>query len=244
MKLLIIDSDRDHSDLLTERLASNGIHTNYGRTPQQVLASGLASGTSAVILDQGLRALSAGPHVRMLREAGVTQPLIVLSPVGDWKEKVECLDAGADDFLVKPIRSEEIAARLRAIIRRAAGQSTDRIVAGNLDLDLKSRCAWQDGQCLNLTRNAFRMLRHFMLNTGRVVSHDELMSQLNPSGARPTVNATEVQIARLRKKIGRNTIRTIRGLGYVFDLPVDPAANQSSPMERGRCGKSAEDCCG
>lgn len=216
MNLLIIDPDREQSGLFAERLRSNGFKPRFGQSPQQVIADGMAVGIEAVLLDNGMRATSATSHVKLLREAGVVQPLIVLSVLGDWRDKVDCLDAGADDFLVKPIRSEEIAARVRALVRRGAGQSTDRICAGLLELDIKARSAWLDGKCLELTRNEYHMLRQFMLNPGQVIDHGELLDHLSGGGEQASRNAAEVQIARLRKKLGPGYIQTVRGLGYRF----------------------------
>ena len=246
MRLLLIDKDREQSGWLADRLAGNGFAARLALSPEQAVANRMAEGAAVVVLDHGLSPGPANPAVRALRQNGIDQPLIVLSARDDWRDKIDCLDAGADDFVLKPVRSEEIAARLRAIIRRSAGQSSDRIQLGGLDLDLKSRCAWLDGKCLNLTRNEFRLLRLFMLYPERILGHNDVLDQLNPGGARPSANAAEVLIGRLRRKIGPGLISTVRGVGYRFDAsnrkaePVDcePCAKLDAPRCTSSC-KSA-----
>jgi len=238
MRILVIAAERDQSDWLCDRLAGSGIVVRQSVSADQAVADRQTEGAAAVLFDSGLAIAQAVPAVRRLRQAGVAQPLIVLSGGGDWRDKVECLDAGADDFLLKPVRSEEIAARMRAIIRRGAGQPTDRIQVGAIDLDLKARCAWLSGKCLNLTRNEFRLLRLFVLYPERVVSHAELLDQLNPGGARPTANAAEVQIARLRRKIGAGLVTTIRGVGYRLQVPPD---EPGTAPEREPCRNGCDD---
>ncbi|MEZ5683193.1 MAG: response regulator, partial [Novosphingobium sp.] len=122
MRLLLIDANFGQADWLAERMADTGFVARLAQSIDQVLARGLAEDVAAVLIDSGLSSAAPAPAVRQLRQAGIDQPLIVLSARGDWRDKVECLDAGADDFLLKPIRSEEIAARLRALIRRGAGK--------------------------------------------------------------------------------------------------------------------------
>ena len=231
MRLLVIDEDLDQAARLSDRLARTGFVVRHACSPAQVMANGMAQGASAVLLDRGLDPAPVSPVVHSLRQAGIDQPLIVLAARDNWRDKVECLDAGADDFLLKPAHSEEIAARLRAIIRRAAGKPTDRIVLGRFDLDLKARCAWLDGDCLNLTRNEFRLLRMFMLHPNDILDHGRVLDQLNPGGARPSPNAVEVLIGRLRRKIGPERITTIRGIGYRFEAAGDVGA----PQERSTC---------
>lgn len=241
MRLLLIDKDREQSGWLADRLAGCGFAARLALSAEQVVANRMAIGAAALVLDHGLGSGPASPAVQTLRKGGICQPLVVLATRDDWRDRIECFDAGADDFLLKPVRSEEIAARLRAIIRRSAGQPTDRIQLGGLDLDLKARCAWLDGRCLNLTRNEFRLLRMFMLQPERVVAHADLLDHLNPGGARPTTNAAEVLIGRLRRKIGAGLITTVRGVGYQFSAGSAP----SEPIERSQClrGKSTPCAC-
>lgn len=234
MRLLLIDTDSEHSDRFAERLAKHGLSAKQARSPQHAIVDEMAEGAVVIVLDIGHGDDPALVQVQSIREAGLTQPIMVLSGRGDWREKVECLDAGADDYLVKPVRSEEVSARIRAIVRRMAGIPTNQIALGGIDLDLKARCGWLDGKCLNLTRNEFRLLCAFMLNPGQILSSSELLDRLNPVRAKPSLNALEVQIARLRRKIGPDFIRTARGLGYRFD-PESDRADPLSPVPREQC---------
>ncbi|MGE5722784.1 MAG: winged helix-turn-helix domain-containing protein [Sphingomonadales bacterium] len=220
MQVLLIGTDPGESRILAKRLAPAGFVALHADSPEQAVRNGFNQRAVAVIVALGLGASNAATIVRSLREAGMDQPLIVLAARGGWREKIECLDCGADDYLLKPVHSEEIAARLRAIIRRSAGSATDRISVGGIDLDLKTRCAWLEGKCLNLTRNEFRLLRLFMLLPGRNLKHSEIQDQLHPGMADRSINALEVQIARLRRKVGRQRILTVRGIGYRFGPEV------------------------
>ncbi len=214
MILLLIEADPLTGTRLAEAMGKTGFAPRRALSFQQALREGWLDEAAVILFDAGLTEGQAGQTVRSLRSAGTDQPLIVLSGRGDWQEKVECLDAGADDYLQKPVRSEEIAARLRVIIRRCAGSATDRVVSGDLVLDLKARCAWRQGACLDLTRSEFRLLRLFMLTPAHTVSARKIWHELHPGKAEYSANAVEVQVARLRQKVGRDRIRTIRGAGY------------------------------
>ena len=211
-----------------EAMGKTGFIPKRASSFQYALREGWLDEAAVILFDAGLTEGQAAAAVRSLRSARTDQPLIVLSACGNWQEKVECLDAGADDYLQKPVRSEEIAARLRVIIRRCAGSSTDQVISGDLILDLKARCAWRQGQCLDLTRSEFRLLRLFMLTPGRTVSAREIWNELHPAKEGYSTNAVEVQVARLRQKVGRDRIRTIRGTGYRMLLA---AVNDVQPPE-------------
>lgn len=233
MRLLLIDPGSGHAVWLGGKLAELGFQPRMARSSQQVVRQGLADHVDVVVVDLGSSSPSAATFVQPLRSAGIAKPILLLSDQGDWRERVAAFDAGADDYVLKPVRTEEIAARLRALIRRSGGNATDRIVFGDIELDIKQRCAWRSGQCLDLTRNEFRLLRLFMFAPDRTISHDEIQQGLQPGHAECSRNATEVQIARLRRKVGHDRIRTLRNLGYRFvaeqeQLP-DIAQAQVSP---------------
>lgn len=208
--------EADSTGLLVERLKCHGFLPSIDTTPGGVLSRGSCEGSRAILVNLGSTAGSPASIVRNIRRSGLDQPCLVLSGLVDWRVRIDCLDAGADDFVVKPVRSEEIAARLRALIRRSAGNASDLIVSGMLKLDLRERCAWLDEECLNLTRNEFRLLRLFLLEQGKVLTHEEIHRQLYSAGQCLNPNVIEVQITRLRRKIGKDKIRTIRGLGYRY----------------------------
>ncbi len=228
MRLLLIDPSNGNSQWLGGKLADLGFQPSMARMSLEVVRRGLADHVDAVVIDLGASSPSGATFVRPLRSAGIAKPIMLLSDQGDWRERVASFDAGADDYLLKPVRTEEIAARLRALIRRSGGTATDRIVFGDIELDLKQRCAWRGGQCLDLTRNEFRLLRLFMFAPDRTISHDEIQQNLQRGQIECSRNATEVQIARLRRKLGHDRIRTLRNLGYRFVTKLEFACEDGS----------------
>lgn len=239
MNLLLIEDEAGSSDLLVERLAGCGFWTTRVRSCDEALQSAGSQRAKAIVVDQTHGNTAAAASIKSLRENGIVQPVLVLSPRGDWRDKVEALDAGADDYAIKPVRSEEVAARLRAVIRRSAGQSSDRILLGGLDLDLKGQCAWLHGRCLNLTRNEFRLLRALMLADSKPVSREEISAALSPRATGLSDNGVEVQVARLRRKVGSEVIRTVRGIGYRIAVPNEPDASDGL---RSACART-DGCC-
>jgi len=237
VQLLLIESGLDSLGWLAERLAGSGFVVRQVHSLEQALQDGVAERATAVIADIGHSGPQGQAIATLLRKAGMTQPLMILSARGDWRERVETLDAGADDYVAKPVRSEEVAARLRALIRRSIGSPTDQITVGDIELDLKARCAWLAGKCLNLTRNEFRLLRLFLLQPERIMTHQEIRDRLHSGEADCSRNAIEVQIARLRRKVGRHRIRTIRGVGYRYI--ADSVPGVASTCEKELCRGTA-----
>lgn len=217
MNLLLIESDRNSTGWLAERLPEWGFVPRRASSTQHALSSGLASQAVAMIIDMGPAGLPGCELIRPLRAAGHNQPLMLLSPHGGWRDKVDCLDAGADDYLIKPVRAEEVAARLRVILRRCAGSAEDCVRAGALELNLKARTASVGGQPLDLTRNEYRLLRILMLQANQIIPPEQIREQLYPGMAARSLNAVEVHVARLRRKVGEDHIRTVRGVGYMLD---------------------------
>lgn len=232
----------DSLGLLAERLKSHGFLPSIDTTPSGVPSRVSREGSRAILVNLGSTPGSPASMVRDIRRSGLDQPCLVLSGLVDWRVRIDCLDAGADDFVVKPVRSEEIAARLRALIRRSAGNASDLIESGDLKLDLRTRCAWLDGEYLKLTRNEFRLLRLFLLEQGNVMTHEEIHYQLYSKGQCFNPNVIEVQIARLRRKIGKDRIRTIRGLGYSYAEVSESETTTNRHLEdcRAPCSASWE----
>ncbi len=214
MQLLLIEDERNSADWLAERLAGSGFVITRASSKAEALETGAVTGAAAIVIDLGPSGMAGRNAVQRIRDDGLDQPLLILSPQSNWREKVECLNAGADDFMVKPVRAEEVTARLRAVIRRFAGCSTDRMKSGDAELDLKARRAWLAGEPLDLTRNEFRLLRLFVMRPEHFLSSEELFEQLYARKQERGVNTVEVQIARLRRKIGKDRIQTLRGVGY------------------------------
>lgn len=222
MRVILLEAEASAAAWLAERLADQGFKSGqaalWSRQPDSEVFAG-----DAAVLDMGASLQPVSDIVRRLRERGLDQPLVVVSGNGNWRDRVESLDAGADDYLVKPIRAEEVAARLRAVIRRAIGPGGERIRAGLFEVDIKARSAWLAGEPLDLTRDEFRLLRLFAMNPGRIHSNEAIRLALYPDGDARSGNAVEVRIARLRRKIGHDRVRTVRGLGYRL-VPGDQAA--------------------
>jgi two-component system, OmpR family, response regulator len=168
----------------------------------------------AIVLDLGLPKLDGLSVLKRLRDAGVATPVLILTARDGWREKVEGIDAGADDYLTKPFRMEELAARLRAITRRAAGQASSLITIGPLELDTRSRKASIEGQEVSLSAMEYRLLAYLVLHHGRTMSQGELLEHLYPGDTDRDPNAVEALVARVRKKLHIPLIDTHRGLGY------------------------------
>lgn len=165
--------------------------------------------------------------VATLRNHGVHLPVLTMSETSDWHDRVSVLDAGSDDHLDFPIRSDELAARLRAVMRRLAGHSSSHSRIGDFTLDLKARSIAMDGQRLDLTRNEYQVLQALLTKSEHYVSLDRLAACLNPNdhGER-SINAVQVHICRLRSKIGPERIQTVRGMGYrIIPCRIDLAGN-------------------
>ncbi len=168
----------------------------------------------AVILDLGLPRIDGLTLLRRWREAGLAVPVMVLTARGSWHEKVQGIDGGADDYVAKPFRMEEVLARLRALIRRSTGRLSSLLRAGPLALDTRLARATLDGVPVKLTSHEFRVLSYLMHHRDRVVSQSELTDHIYAEACDRDSNTVEVFIARLRRKLGGSIIVTLRGLGY------------------------------
>jgi two-component system OmpR family response regulator len=168
----------------------------------------------AVVLDLGLPKMDGLTVLRRWRDAGVTMPVLVLTARGSWHEKVQGIDGGADDYMAKPFQLEEVLARLRALIRRTSGQLTPELVCGSVSLNPRLARATVAGVPVKLTSHEFRVLSYLMHHRDQVVSQSELTEHIYAQDFDRDSNTVEVFVARLRKKLGADTIETVRGLGY------------------------------
>jgi two-component system OmpR family response regulator len=168
----------------------------------------------AVVLDLGLPRIDGLTVLRRWRDAGIGFPVLVLTARGSWHEKVQGIDGGADDYMAKPFRMEEVLARLRALIRRSSGQVTPELRCGAVALDVRNAKVTLDGTPVKLTSHELRVLSYLMHHRGRVVSQSELTEHIYARDADRDSNTVEVFIARLRRKLGASFIETVRGLGY------------------------------
>lgn len=168
----------------------------------------------AVVLDLGLPKLPGIEVLKRWRAARRNVPVLILTARSGWVERVNGLNAGADDYLEKPFQTEEIVARLRALTRRSAGASSPVLRHDGIELDVASGTAKRSGQQIALTAKELRILNYLMHRPQKIVSQNELLDHVYSAGEPRQSNTVEVYIARLRKKLGHGAIRTIRGLGY------------------------------
>jgi len=217
MQLLLIEDDADLAARMLARLATAGFAVEHVASAEAALDWPSLDVFAALVVDVGLPGMNGIEFVRAARRRRVTAPILILTAHGSWEEKVVGLNAGADDYVVKPARAEEIVARLQALLRRAAGQTQPRLRVGGLELDQQARVASRDGVPIELTHTEFRLLQLFMHRSGRFLAPADILDQLYPMAEERDLNTVEVHIGRLRRKIGKDAIRTIRGLGYRFE---------------------------
>jgi len=168
----------------------------------------------AILLDLGLPGIDGLTLLRRWRGSGMTVPVLVLTARASWTEKVQGIDTGADDYVAKPFRMEEVLARLRALIRRASGQAAPELRAGRVTLDPRGARVTLDGVPVRLTGHEYRVLSYLMHHRARVVPSAELSDHIYSEGSDRDSNTVEVFIGRLRRKLGGDVIETVRGLGY------------------------------
>jgi two-component system, OmpR family, response regulator len=177
---------------------------------------GLSEDFDAVILDLGLPDMEGVDVLKRWRIARREMPVLILTARGSWAEKVDGLNAGADDYVTKPSHIQEIAARLRALIRRSAGKATPTLVHNDIELSPETGTVRVARKPIDLTAQEFRVLNYFMHRQGCVISQSELLDHLYSLQTERDPNTAEVYVARLRRKLGREAIKTLRGLGYRF----------------------------
>ncbi len=173
----------------------------------------------AVVLDLGLAKIDGLSVLNRWREAGRTMPVLILTARSRWSEKMAGFNAGADDYVTKPFEMEEVVYRLRALIRRASGHAQPELACGGLRLDTHSARVTLDGVPVQLTSQEFRILAYLMHHAGRVVSRIELAEHVYDRNADHDSNVLDVLLGRIRRKIGAEMIRTVRGQGYLLAAP-------------------------
>ena len=222
MRILLVEDDRLLGDGIATGLAQAGFAVDW---VQDGVAADLALRTGspdAVVLDLGLPRLSGLEVLKRSRASGAKVPVLILTARDAVQDRVQGLDAGADDYLVKPFDLAELAARLRALIRRAAGTAAPRLIVGDIELDPAAREARLRGVPVELAVREFALLHALMLNAGRVLSREQLAERLYRWGEEVESNAIDVHIHHLRRKLGADAFRTVRGVGYV--MPKEPGA--------------------
>jgi len=214
VRVLIAEDERRLSQSLASALTDAGYAVDCAADGERADFLAQTERYDAVVLDLGLPKLDGLTVLRRWRDAGISTPVLVLTARGSWHEKVQGMDSGADDYVAKPFRIEEVQARLRALIRRAAGQATPRICCGDVALDPRLMRVTLAGVSIKLTSHEFRVLSYLMHHQGRVVSQGELTEHIYAHDQDRDSNTVEVFIARLRRKLGTSFIETVRGLGY------------------------------
>ena len=214
MHLLLIEDDVDLAARMIARLSAADYVVEHVTSAEAALDWSSLDVFAALVVDVGLPGMNGIEFVRAARRRGSTAPILILTARGSWEEKVVGLNAGADDYVVKPARAEEIVARLQALLRRSAGQPQPRLRVGALELDQQARIAYRDGAAIDLTHTEFRLLQLFMHRSGRILAQADILDQLYPMAEERDLNTVEVHVGRLRRKIGKDAIRTVRGLGY------------------------------
>jgi DNA-binding response OmpR family regulator len=221
MRLLLVDDDRLLAEGLTNQLEKAGFSVDASQTAKEAMILGRQEDYRAVVLDLGLPDGNGLDVLKNWRMAGISFPVLILTARGDWQDKVNGLKAGADDYLAKPFQSEELIARLNAIVRRSEGRTHSMLTAGRFEIDEnRQSLTVSDGTEHSLTGTEFRLLRCLMSRPGHVFSKEQLMEQLYNLSESPSENVIEAYIRRLRKLVGPDTIVTRRGQGYLFDDTV------------------------
>jgi two-component system OmpR family response regulator len=214
MRVLVVEDEQLLAQQLANALGDAGYAVDCAGDGERADFLGHTERYDAVVLDLGLPKIDGLTLLRRWREAGIGVPVLVLTARDSWHEKVEGIDGGADDYVAKPFRMEEVLARLRALIRRASGHVAAELRCGGVVVDPRSAKVSLDGVPVRLTSHEFRVLSYLMHHRGRVVSQGELTEHIYAENADRDSNTVEVFVARLRRKLGASFIETVRGLGY------------------------------
>jgi DNA-binding response OmpR family regulator len=216
MRILLIEDDPLLGDGLQVGLRQNGFEVDWTKDGFAARLALTMESYAAVVLDLGLPRLDGLELLRGVRASGNTVPVLILTARDALEDRVKGLDTGADDYVVKPIDLPELAARLRALVRRSKGEAAPTLRVGDLELEPASRTVSFRGIPVDLQPREFTLLQEFMLNAGRVLSREQLQDRLYTWGEEVESNAVEVHVHHLRRKLAPEVIRTVRGVGYLM----------------------------
>ena len=216
MKVLLVEDDRLLAQEIAHALRQENFAVDIAANGEDGQHLGETEAYDAAVLDLGLPKVPGSAVLRAWRKAGRRLPVLILTARDGWSEKVEGFKAGADDYLTKPFRVEELIMRLRALVRRSAGHAAPRIVCGALAFDAQTGAFELDGLPVKLTALEWRVLECLMLHKGALVERAALADTVYEGDVGTDSNSLEVIIARLRRKIGRDAIETARGRGYTL----------------------------
>jgi two-component system, OmpR family, response regulator len=214
MRVLLVEDESALRSLLSSSLQEAGYVVDTADNGVDGQHLGSNSPFDVIVLDLGLPRLDGLSVLKRWREAKLTTPVLILTARDNWAEKVAGIDAGADDYLTKPFRMEELLARLRALIRRSKGQANAVLRCGSLELDTRSGRVTVQEQAIAVTSHEYRVLDYLMHRRGQVVSRSDLIEHIYAQDFDRDSNTIEVFIGRLRKKLPPGAIETVRGLGY------------------------------
>jgi len=227
MRLLLIEDDTTLRETLAAKLADGGFAVEQAADGKEGLYFALEYPIDLAIVDLGLPEMSGLDIIRNVREKGKTYPILILTARDRWEDKVDGLEAGADDYVVKPFHVEEVIARVNALLRRTGGWATSTMTAGPVSLDMSRQELKVNDASIELTSFEYKIIEYLMVRTGQVISKTELTERLYDQDFERDSNVIEVFIGRLRKKMDPdNTIKpieTLRGRGYRFALERGPS---------------------
>ncbi len=226
MRLLIVEDEQELARQMSEALRAADYAVDVAHDGEEAQYLGEVEPYDAVILDLGLPVVDGLTVLRRWRQAGRTMPVLILTARDTWSEKVEGFDAGADDYVAKPFSMEELLARIRALIRRAAGHASAEFECGPVRMDTRNRRVSVDAAPVTLTAHETKLLAYFMHHQNRVISRTELVEHIYDQDFDRDSNTIEVFVGRLRKKLGVDVITTLRGQGYMMAPPDDGADQQ------------------
>lgn len=222
MRILVVEDEANLRSQLEEQLRRAGYAVDSAADGEDGFFLGRENPFDLAVVDLGLPKLSGLDIIRRWRDGNIRFPILILTARGRWQDKVEGLNAGADDYLVKPFQAEELHARLNALLRRAAGVARPVLHCGPIALDTAARNVHCDGRPLELTAYEYKVLEYLMLNRGKVISKTELTEHVYDQDFDRDSNVIEVFIGRLRRKLDPDNrhqpIETLRGRGYRFAL--------------------------
>lgn len=228
MRLLVIEDDATLRETLVAQLQEAGFAVEQAADGKEGLYFATEYPVDLAIVDLGLPEMSGLDLIRQARKMGKSYPILILTARDRWQDKVDGLDAGADDYVVKPFRFEEIIARVNALLRRSGGWASSELNAGPVSLDLSRQEVKVDGKAIELTSFEYKIIEYLMVRAGQVISKTELTERLYDQDFERDSNVIEVFVGRLRKKLDPdNTIKpieTLRGRGYRFGLERNQSA--------------------
>ena len=225
MRVLVVEDDQSLQEQLVENLTKRGFAVDATDNGTDALYFGTEYPIDIAIVDLGLPDIPGMEVIKQLRAKDINFPILILTARARWEEKVEGLEAGADDYLVKPFHTEELLARMNALIRRSAGVASPMLVCGPISLDSSAQQVLVDEKPVVLTEKKKKMLEYMMMHSGKVISKTEITEHIYDQDFDRDSNVIEVFVGRLRKKLDPNDqhkpIETLRGRGYRFSIPLN-----------------------